>query len=133
MDGITLQMLITGIVVVVSNIAAMTVALKWLRADIKNFGKAQMEQERRTDKATASDRVDIGQLYNRTRDMMTKSEVIELLSQITGPLQKEMAETRTAINKVKDAINDLNVHIARLDERHKAEERRADIVSVNGK
>jgi len=94
MDGITIQMLVTAVIIVVTNV----ITLKWLKSDLA-----------KTDKNVERQGKEIHSFYTKSNDMLTKGEFKEHTSQIND-----------SMSSVATTVAEISVSIARMDERMKA-------------
>ncbi len=99
MDDVTIEMLISAVAIVAVNGAA-------IRYIFSELGKR---------------RGNITDLFLRVDSMMTKQEIATLVNQCTGPIRTDVEETKTSLNAISDSILKIDVTIARMDERMKAE------------
>lgn len=120
MDPTTMQLVITGIVIIVTNIVTSRVTISWLRADLLKHEKRIDNFVEVTGNTTEVLRKDIRRLFTRTDNMMTQSDIAKLVSQCLSPVQEDTKEMRNSIISLSSNVNTMSIAFARMDERMKA-------------
>lgn len=98
MEDVTLRMVISGVVIVVTN----AVTLKFMRNQQKELKK------------------DVVKLFERTDKMMTRDEITTMVKECIGPLVEDSKETKESMKDIASSVSGIREDFIRIDERYKA-------------
>jgi uncharacterized protein YoxC len=121
MEDVTLRMMITGIVVIVSNIASIIITLKWIRADLNKHEEVHRDYVASHGLVTKDVKEHINTLYERTSNMMSKQEIATMVKDCIKPVSEDISELKASVSSISHSVNQMSVSFARMDERTKSQ------------
>ena len=119
MEDVVFRMVLTGMLILISNVASIVVTIKWIRSDLKKHEEKHTLYVKDHSLVTKDVKGHIDKLYTRTNNMMTKQEIATLVKACIDPVSEDISELKSAVTTVGTSVVKMGESFARMDERLK--------------